>query len=103
MIRIGQDYTPTEVDLWGTTFETRPVTRSVERAAGELQRKVEESEDADEVVGLLAELLDLRLCPVGHKTRAKTVIEKKWKADELSTPQLTKFCEDLAEADAPPA
>lgn len=98
-ISIAPGYEPAEVDLWGQAYETVPATRSVCRKAAALEREAEQTDggDDDSVVKLYADLVDLRLVPKGHKTKPSTVITAKWKAEELTVAQLTRFLAKLGE------
>jgi hypothetical protein len=102
-LSIAQTYEPVEVDLWGSEFHTKPATRSSAKLGQEIQARIDAApNDSDEAVKALAELVDLRLQPAnGKRTKASTLIVRKWEADELSMPQLFAFLEDLGEADRP--
>lgn len=110
-IAIETAYKPIEVDLWGASFETVDPPRSGARRVTEIMRQLADldkaenaEEDADELndkaVGLIAELLDVRLRNAnGSRTKASTHIKRKWEADELSVAKLFAFLERLGEAD----
>src|SRR5438132_8106 len=97
-VSIATAYEPVEVDLWGSTFTTVDATRSVAKKAGALQDKLAAAEDDDVAVKLLSQLLDLKLA---GEEKPSTLIDAKWKADELSVRQLLVFLESLGEAENP--
>lgn len=90
-----------EVDLWGVEYTLQPSTRSVVKAAGPLEEKLEDLSDPDEIVQVLAEMIDLRLKAVNGGGKASTHIKRKWKADEMALDDLTAFAVDLTEAERP--
>lgn len=101
-VSIAESVEPVEVDLWGSIFTVKPATRSVSRKAGELMEKLDEVEDDDQAVQMLAEMLDLRLVPTeGKRTKASTIVSRKWEADELTLAQLMSFGERLSDAERP--
>lgn len=97
-ISIAPAYEPIEVDLWGTIYKTRPITRSVAQALLKAEEKLEVAEGTDAQVKALAEIISLRL---ENAKAAAALIDKRWKADELVLTQLFAFAEALAETDRP--
>lgn len=102
-LSIDQGYEPVEVDLWNNDFHTRPSTRSTAKLATTITEKLSEpGVDEDATVKLICELLDMRLVPAaGKRTKASTLIIRKWENDELSLPQLIDFVGNLGDADRP--
>ena len=100
-VSIVETYEPVEVDLWGTPFKTQPLTRSLDQKIDGFQDKIDQAEDADQIVAAVAELLDIRLVPLEGTKKASTVIKDKWKKDALTTAQLLRFLGNLEEADRP--
>ena len=83
-------FEPIEVDLWGPKFSVRQPTRAVERKVEEAFKSLESLDDEaseDAAIEALGELLNTLLEPIGDedgkKVHAKTVILKKYKADEI--------------------
>lgn len=105
-VSIAEAVEPVEVDLWaddgGALFTVKPATRSVLKKADEVMEKLDAIKDDEQAVGMLAEMLDLRLVPAnGKRTKASTIVTRKWEADELTLPQLIRFGERLSEAERP--
>lgn len=99
-ISIASGYKPLEVDLWGSPFHTLQPIRSVSIKQADIRRRIAEEDDDDKLMALLAELLDTRLAPAeGKRTKASTLIVRKWEADELTLAQLDQFVTDVEEAD----
>jgi hypothetical protein len=87
------------VELWGTEFNLKPATRSVLKAAEEYERKLDEAKDADELVKLMGELLDIRVVPQNGKRKlASKIILEKWEADQVTLSQVLDFAHQIAEA-----
>jgi hypothetical protein len=99
-----RDLASVDVDLWGKKFETVPPTRSVLQQIAALEGKLREIPDdqTDDLVELLAQIIDLRLKPAGQgrKTASACILEK-WNADELTVGQLIDFSEAVGDADRP--
>lgn len=92
------------VDLWGREFSCAPATRSVIKQVTVLQERVYQlgDEQADEIVDLLCQVVDLRLTPKGQaRKKAGEIIREKWEADALTLHQLLAFMEAVGEADRP--
>jgi hypothetical protein len=92
------------VDLWGREFTATPATRTVVKQVTVLQERVYQLDDeqADAIVDLLAQVIDLRLKPKGQaRKKASEIIKEKWEADALTLHQLFAFMERLGEADRP--
>lgn len=101
-VSIARAYRPVEVDLWGAAYETVDVTRSGARKVAEIEKQMGELEEgqSDEMIGLMAEMLDVKLANAnGSKKKASTHIKAKWQADELSLDQLFSFLGQIAEAE----
>jgi hypothetical protein len=96
-----------EVDLWGALFYTQRVTRTRQKALAELEakaRELDESEntDTDTLVELYGQILDQLLEPeTGKRKKASAHITERWKADDLTIPELEDFIERLGEANRP--
>ena len=97
-------FPPFVVDLWGPTFSVRQPTRAVERKVQAALEEIENiPEDADDkvVVDALAELLDVLLEPLpdedGKKTHAKTIVRKKYAAEEIGVAHIERMFELIAE------
>lgn len=91
------------VDLWGVEFDLKPATRSVIAKAQEYEKKLEETENADELVNVLVQVLDLRVVPQNGKRKlASKVILEKWEADELALADLLDFAQRLSEVSERP-
>jgi hypothetical protein len=102
-VAIEQDHTPVEVDLWGTVFEAKPLSRSLSGDWDEAMQRVWEAENDDDSVRLLGAALDIRLKPTGGgKKKPSAVLAEKWKADKLTVPQVNAFIQALNKADASP-
>lgn len=101
-IAIADAYETVEVDLWGEDYLTVDIPRSGIKKATALEEKLEKVEDVagDVAVDLIGQLLDLKLRPAnGGRSKASTVIRKKWQADELTVRQLDAFLNALREAE----
>lgn len=95
-IAIARAFVPLEIDLWGEEFHTIDVPRSGAKKADALQAKLEEIDDDDKAVEVIAQLLDLKLAPAGpKKTKPSTLIKKKWAADELTMRGLLSFLAEI--------
>jgi hypothetical protein len=109
-LSIGSAYEPVDVDLWGSAFVTVPSTKSVvakvmalEAQVGEIEARGNGDGTPDEIVGLLADIVDAKVKPKGNgRTKAADLIRRKWNADELSIDELNSFVEALTEAEGPP-
>lgn len=83
-----------EVELWdGHAYAIKRVTKAYSRQADAAVEVLEEAiaaaETSDEVVKALCEMFDLRLTPVGGKrTKASTLILRRWDADEISVDEI---------------
>jgi hypothetical protein len=104
-IRIGADNLPEPdtVELFDHKFTVRRITRSVQKGLEAVDRKLQASqdeEDADKIVGLMAEGLDALLAPNGKQTPAKKVLVDAWKADDLSLDQMRSLYEQVQESAA---
>lgn len=116
---------PIEVDLLDHEFESAPITRAVQRKSGPLSEKLlaamfetdedgkpieenddwvaRENPDSDLIIDVLAKLLDLRLRSTnGSSTKPSTLINRKWKGDELDFRALFGFWNEFRAAEAPP-
>lgn len=97
----GQEETTeaVELELWERVFVLKPITRSVQRAADEIQQKLADEDDSDEAVRLFGELLDaISKSTNGQRKTAGQLINEKWLADELSLTALAQFVEQVREA-----
>lgn len=95
-----------EVDLWGSEYTLRQITRSVaekmveaQTTAAELQAKTIDGEDTDpgEVATSLIRVIDIVLAPVGDARPAGDVLTELWEADELGLDWLTAFSQAIQE------
>ena len=100
-IAINSAFESVEVDLWGEVYALRAVTRSVEKKAVELEKKLTDETDSDTIVTVIGQLLDARLLAEAGQPKPSSAVVKKWKADELSLAQLFAFLNNLAEHDRP--
>jgi hypothetical protein len=91
-----------EVDLWGSLYKTVRITRSVQNKVDKALKKLDDTQDADAAVKVLADVIDARLEPQNGAGPPSKLIVEKWKTDELSLDQLQQFQADLDEAEAPP-
>ncbi len=102
-IAIANAYNPVEIDLWGTKFETIDVPRSGAKKATALEDKIDEleagSDGLDELVDLMADLLDIKLRKTSGTGKPGTLIRKKWADDELTIPQLMSFMAAVRQAE----
>jgi hypothetical protein len=97
-----RDLASVDVDLWGKKFETIPATRSVSVKSAELEVELNQTDDNDKIVELVAQVLDLRLKPAGNgRKKAGELVIEKWQADELTLDALLDFLEALSTADRP--
>jgi hypothetical protein len=91
------------IDVFERAYRLKPVTRSVQKALDKVQKQIDEfylADDADgeQFAALVATALDELLAPEGNnRTRAKTLILEKWKADELAIDELRRFFDDVQE------
>lgn len=90
-----------EVDVWGVAYTLQPSTRAVVKAVLPLEQKLEDSHDPDEIVDVLAQMIDLKLKAVNGGGKASTHIKKKWKSNEMTLADLEDFATDLADAERP--
>ncbi len=99
-IAISRAYSPVEVDLWGAKFETVDLSRSAEIKAEEIRSALALSSGIQAEIDKLAELMDVRLRPLGGvKKKPSTLIKAKWKANELTRRQLYSFLDEVGLAD----
>ncbi len=102
-VSITRTYSPVEIDLWGTQFETIDVPRSGAKKATALEETIDSiqasGEGLDELVGCMAELMDIKLTAVEGKAKPGALIKKKWNADELTIPQLMSFMSAVQDAE----
>lgn len=92
-----------EVDVFGALFTLKPVTRSVQKVLEKVEEELQGATTGDQMADAFAEGLGALLAPAnGNRAGAKKLISDKWKADELSLDQITRFFTDLQEASAPP-
>lgn len=86
-----------EVELWGSLYRVKEVTRSVQSKLDAMDgAKFETADEAVEVIGTALEAL---LEPLdGQQAGARGLIVSKWQADELSLQALERFFTDLREA-----
>jgi hypothetical protein len=87
-IKAAELFDEVHIDLWGTKFRLKPMTRSLEKTASEEWEALENSEETVEAA--LPEFLsfiELLLEPIGDeqgkKTHAKTVIKRELEADNI--------------------
>lgn len=91
------------VDVFEHAYRLRAVTRSVQKALDKVDADIQafyknDVADGEEFTGLLAAAIDELLEPEGNnRTRAKTLILQKWKADDLQIDELRRFFDDLQE------
>jgi hypothetical protein len=102
VLRLGTDTAPErpQVDVFGHLYRLRSITRSVQaglQKAYEAMDAMQAEADADKVIAQLAEVFDVLLEPEEHKTKAKTVLVQKWKADELAMGAIRQFAQKLEE------
>jgi hypothetical protein len=94
-----------QVEMWGTFYNVRPLTRSVQKKVIEFAKNTEhlaESDDNDEVAEAIIAYIDLRLENTnGSTSKPGTVVRKKWKAEEVTIAQLEEFVGSLDETDDP--
>lgn len=92
------------VELWGHLYTTRPITRSVQQLADDVQGKIEAANDTDTLMGLLADLIGVLLLPDDDTVPpAADLIREKWTDDAVSVSQLRKLAEDIREAGEAPS
>jgi len=91
------------VDVFERAYRLKAVTRSVQKALDKVQKDIEafyadDDADGEKFAPLVAAAIDELLEPEGNnRTRAKTLILEKWKADELQIDELRRFFDDLQE------
>ena len=91
------------VDVFDRAYRLKAVTRSVQKALDKVQKDIEafyadDDADGEKFAALVAAAIDELLEPEGNnRTRAKTLILEKWKADELQIDELRRFFDDLQE------
>jgi hypothetical protein len=110
-IRAGGGFEPVDVVLWSEdgepNFTTRLITRSRQIAIQALQVEAEALEDdgsvetTDANVDLLARIVDELVVPVEGKGKASTIISRKWKADEVTLPEILELIKALTEQSTP--
>lgn len=93
-----------EVDLWGAEFRLRELTKKVSAQLTEREAVLEgaDENDHDAVIGAMADVLDVLLEPLGDgdgkKVRAKTVLVRKWDANEVGVDRLTAISDGIRRA-----
>lgn len=108
VIRVGIDALPEPdvVELFDHKFTVKRVTRSVQKALEQVDKKLsadaasDADDDSDKIVALMAEGLNALLAPAGHKSSAKTVLVACWKDDRLSLDQLHSLYDGVQESAA---
>jgi hypothetical protein len=106
-IKLKRAYQPVKVELDdadGKTvkYETVPLTRSLIKQVGEMEREMYDLTDEDEVIAKLCEVIDIRLrASNGSKAKPSTMLKKAWHADELTYPELMGFFRDISRDEAP--
>lgn len=100
-LRIDTGYDPVEVDLWGALYETVDISRSLQKKAEKLEAQADATPSPDEQIALVAELMDIKLKPVGHEEQPSKLIKAKWEKDNLTSRQLLRFVRSLGEAENP--
>jgi hypothetical protein len=103
IIKIGADTAPEpdSVELFGHTFTVKRVTRSVQKGLEGVDKKLRamnDDEDADKIVTLMAEGLDALLAPNGQGVPAKKVLVDAWKQDDLALDQINQLYEQVQES-----
>lgn len=107
-----------ELDLWGEDYILLPATRSLSRKARPLYERLEQIEAQaaqldregkdmpedldDQMVEAIGKLLDVVVRPTDGTRKASTLIQRKWKSDELTLPQLLRFLDQVGELNNPP-
>lgn len=91
-----------ELDLWGHVYRLREGTKSVSAKIREREKAIDalpDDADEDAVFDALAEMLDVMLEPIndGDRTHAKTVLTRKWKAQEVGLDRVEAITNLLAE------
>jgi hypothetical protein len=101
---LGEAVATGEVDIFGSVFEVRPITSSVEAALNPLERKYNallekaDSTTGTSVVEAIGELLDVLLKPAeGGKSKPSKLLLEKWQADELAIPDARDLVQAVAE------
>lgn len=92
------------VDLWGREYIASPATRALIAKVTALQARIYALDDsqADEMVTLMCEALDLRLKPKGQaRKKASELVKEKWEAEAITLHQIFAFMERVGEADRP--
>jgi hypothetical protein len=107
-ITISDTFEPVEVDLLGVDYKTKPITRSVQHQAVELEKAsgavLEDPEASpDKQVEYLAKAVGLRLVPIADDAPAAAdhIIEL-YDADKLTLDQLVDLIDQLGGAEANP-
>jgi hypothetical protein len=91
------------VDVFGKAYRLKAVTRSVQKALDKVEKDIrafyaDDDADGEKFAVLVASALDELLDPDGdNRTRAKTLIVEKWKADELPIDELRRFFDGVQE------
>ena len=110
-IRVGVGFEPVDVVLWSDdgepNFRTRLITRSRQIAIQALQAEAEALPDdggmetTDANLDVLARLVDEFVEPITGKGKASTIISRKWRADEITLPEVMALINDLTAASSP--
>jgi hypothetical protein len=93
-----------EVDLWGSLFVVKPVTKDnedeIDDAIAGINRKAKKRDLTKhrELVEVFAEKMDVLLKPLaGGKKKPSTVIREAWDTGKLTVPQMDTFWEGVQE------
>ena len=107
-ITISDAFEAVEVDLLGTLYETRPITRSVQHQAVELEKASgsvldDQNADPDKQVEYLARVVALRLVPSQPDGMdAGDFIISLYQSDKLRLDQLVELIDELGGSEANP-
>jgi hypothetical protein len=91
------------VDVFERAYRLKAVTRSVQKALDKVEKDLQvfyadDDADGEKFAVLVATACDELLEPEGNnRTKARTLILEKWKADELQIDELRRFFDDLQE------
>lgn len=104
-VKPGQ-YRPVEVDLWadseGALFDSMRITRSLQREVTRTMEQLDESDDPDQQVEMIAAVLDLMLKAKSNQRRKpSSIVAKKWESDDVTIIELLDFVSRIGRATRP--
>lgn len=93
---------PDVVELFDRRYTVREVTRSVQKKLESAEQKLkalaDDEDDADKVMAVMAEGIDVLLAPVDHDEPARKVLVQAWKDDRMSLGAFQRLYADIQES-----